>query len=114
MFHGLQKVLGLFTEKGAQPFLGGTMQAAGINLMWIAGVIELVGGILIVIGLFTSLAAALSAIVMLVAYFVSHMPRGALPIMNGGELALVYFAAFLYVVFEGGGKCSVDALLAKR
>jgi putative oxidoreductase len=112
--HGMQKIFGVFTDKGAQPILGGNMSAAGVNLMWIAGLIEFLGGLLIIVGLFTSIAALLSAITMLCAYFIAHAPRGTLPIANGGELALLYFAAFVYIIFEGGGKYSLDAKLWKN
>jgi len=111
LFHGLQKLLGAFTDKGAQTFFGGTMSVAGVNMMWIAGFIELVGGLLVLIGLGTSIAALLAAATMVAAYFIAHAPRGSIPLLNGGELALVYFAAFLYIIFEGGGKYSLDQKL---
>jgi putative oxidoreductase len=98
MFHGLQKVLGMF---------GGTAMATG-SLPWIAGVIELVGGVCIMIGLLTRAVAFLCAGEMAAAYFMAHQPKGGLPIENGGELAALYCFAFLYIAARGAGIWSVD------
>jgi putative oxidoreductase len=115
MFHGLQKVFGFFTENGAQPILGGKMAFLGLNLMWVAGVIEFLGGLLIALGLFTAVAAFLSSVVMVAAFFISHFTlENPVPILNRGELALVYLAAFLFILFEGGGKYSLDFKLCKQ
>ena len=102
--HGTQKVFGMF---------GGTMQPL-TSLMGAAGIIELVAGIAITIGLFTRLAAFVSAIEMVVAYVMVHYPKGAVPITNGGELALLYFAAFLILVANGSGTWSVEKALFKK
>jgi putative oxidoreductase len=99
MFHGLQKLMGMF---------GGTVMPTG-SLPWIAGVIELVGGILIMIGLLTRVFAFLCSGEMAAAYFMAHQPKGTWPIENGGELAVLYCFAFLYMATRGAGICSVDA-----
>ena len=65
------------------------------SLFGLAGLIELLGGIAIALGLFTRLAALISGVEMLVAYFMAHAPSGLIPLVNKGELALLYFAAFL-------------------
>ena len=101
MFHGLQKVLGMF----------GGMQGATAPVMsmpWIAGVIELVGGLLIVVGLLTRIAAFICSGEMAFAYFMVHQPRGTWPVQNGGELAALYCFAFLYIAARGAGIWSVD------
>lgn len=114
-FHGAQKVLGAFTDNPAQAILGGNLSFLGLNLMWVAGVIELVGGLMIAFGLFTSVSALLSAVTMIVAFFMSHFSLdNPIPIMNRGELALVYLAAFLFILFEGGGKHSLDMKICKQ
>lgn len=97
LFHGLQK-FGL---------LGGEM--ASDPLMIVAGVIELVGGGLIAIGFFTRWAAFICSGQMAVAYFMAHLPQGFIPLLNGGELAIIYSWFFLYVASRGAGIWSVDA-----
>ena len=99
MFHGLQKLMGMF---------GGTVMPTG-SMPWIAGVIELVGGILILIGLLTRLAAFICSGEMAAAYFMVHQPKGTWPIENAGELAALYCFAFLYIAARGAGIWSADA-----
>lgn len=79
------------------------------SLAWIAGVIELITGLLILVGLFTRPAAFLLAGTMAAAYFIGHAPRGFYPIMNQGSLAIMYCFTFLYLAFAGPGPWSVDA-----
>lgn len=100
MFHGLQKLFGLF----------GGRQVELMSRLGAAGVIESVGGVLIAIGLFTSPVAFLASGEMAFAYFLSHFPRATWPIQNGGELAVLYCFAFLYIATRGGGRLSVDSL----
>ena len=95
--HGAQKLFGL---------LGGTQVSMG--LIWIAGLVELVGGLAIAFGLFTNLAALLSSGQMLIAYMMVHQPKAALPIQNNGELALLYAFAFLFILCKGSGIWSLD------
>jgi putative oxidoreductase len=103
MFHGLQKVFGAF---------GGQVQATG-SFMWFGGVIELVCGLLIMIGLFTSWAAFLASGTMAVAYFLFHQAQGAWPIQNQGELAALYAFVFLYIAARGAGPLSVANAMRK-
>jgi putative oxidoreductase len=77
----------------------------------VGGVIELVGGILIAIGLLASWAAFLSSGEMAVAYFWMHQPNGLWPIQNGGELAALYAFIFLYIAAKGAGRWSVASAM---
>jgi putative oxidoreductase len=74
-----------------------------------AGILELVGGILIVIGLFTRPTAFILSGMTAVAYWYAHAPQGFYPLLNGGELAALYCFAFLYLACAGGGVWSIDA-----
>lgn len=103
MFHGIQKLFGLF---------GGQVMATG-SLPWIAGVIELVGGVLVMIGLLTRVVAFICSGEMAAAYFMAHQPRGGWPIENQGELAALYCFAFLYIASRGAGAWSVDATTSR-
>ncbi len=109
--HGWAKMFG----ERAQPFLGGRDFFGidiGVNTLWIAGVIELYGGILLVVGLFTRYVALLAAILMIMAYLASH--PAWFPTLNGGELAAMYFVAYLALAAYGPGPYSLDALLFGR
>lgn len=90
-FHGAQKLFGMF----------GGRQVALVSQFGLAGGIELVCGLLIAIGLLTSLAAFLASGEMAAAYFIAHYPQGPIPIQNGGELALLYCFLFLYIASRG-------------
>jgi len=95
--HGGQKLFGWFGgERATEP------------LMMVAGVIELVGGLLIAIGLFTSLAAFIASGEMAAAYFMAHFPHSPIPIVNHGELAVLYCFLFLYIAGRGAGPLSLD------
>lgn len=106
LFHGAQKLLGLFGGMG-----GST--APMLSMPWFAGVIELVGGILVMIGLFTRIAAFICSGEMAAAYFMVHQPQGAWPIQNQGELAALYCFAFLYIATRGAGIWSADAAMRR-
>ena len=82
-------------------------------LILIAGVIEFVGGLLIVVGLFTRPAAFVMSGLMAAAYFMAHASGGFLPMVNGGELAAIYSFLYLYLTFAGGGSWSLDNVLWK-
>jgi putative oxidoreductase len=82
-------------------------------LMTIGGWIELIGGILIAIGLFTRPAAFLASGMMAVAYFMFHAKGGFVPIVNHGESAVVYCWIFLFIFFYGPGLLSIDALMKR-
>lgn len=99
-FHGAQKLFGAFD---------GSVQAFG-SLRWFAGVIELFGGLLIMIGLFTAIVAFIASGEMASAYFIAHQPRGGWPVENGGELAALYCFIFLSIAARGSGMLSVDRL----
>ena len=73
-----------------------------------AGVLELVGGILLILGLFTRPVAFILSGMMAVAYFLVHAPRGFYPLLNGGELAVLYCFVLLYLAAAGGGSLSLD------
>jgi len=97
--HGCQKILGLF---GGAP---GEMPAP---MLYTAGLIELVGGLMIGLGFFAGIAAFLASGTMAFAYFIAHQPQGLLPIQNRGELAVLYCFAFLYIAAKGSGIWSID------
>ena len=108
--HGMQKLLGFFgglNGKGATvPF--------GMSLFWIAGGLELIGGLLIILGLFTSPVAFILCGEMAVAYFKAHFPHGFIPLLNRGELAVLYCFIFLYLCVAGAGPLSLDSLVRKK
>ena len=99
--YGAQKLFGAFG--GIPPGM------ASKALLWSAGSIEFVGGVLIMLGLFTRIAAFICSGQMAVAYFTGHAPHGFWPIVNHGELAVLYAFVFLYVAGHGAGAYSVDA-----
>ena len=79
------------------------------SLFGIGGILEIVGGALIVLGLFTRPVAFVLAGMMAVAYFMFHAPAGFYPIVNGGELAVLYCFIFLFFAAQGPGSLSLDA-----
>jgi putative oxidoreductase len=105
MQHGVQKLFGLLGGKGPVPL--GTMPG-------IAGILEFFGGILLLIGLFTRPVAFVLSGLMAVAYFMSHAPQGFWPVVNKGELAVLYCFVFLYLAAAGPGPWSLDHLLGRR
>ena len=84
------------------------------SMFWNAAVFEFVFGGLLIVGLFTRLAAFILCGEMAFAYFISHFPRGFIPLLNGGSLAIMYCFACLYLACAGGGPWSLDALLRKK
>jgi putative oxidoreductase len=104
----------LFLQHGTAKFLHMPHVAAMDNvqlfsLIGLAGVLEIGGGFLLLIGLFTRPVAFLLSGEMAFAYFIAHAPRAPLPILNGGELAVVYCFVFLYFAVAGGGPWRVSA-----
>ena len=85
-----------------------------MSLMGVAGILELVGGALLLLGLFTRPVAFILSGQMAAAYFMAHAPQGFLPILNGGELAVLYSFIFLYFAAAGGGAFSIDGLRSKE
>ena len=84
------------------------------SLLGVAGLIELVGGVLVLLGLFTRPAAFILSGTMAVAYFLAHAPHGFFPLLNQGELAALYCFVFLYLAVAGGGAWSLDELRTRR
>jgi putative oxidoreductase len=84
------------------------------SLIGLAGILELVGGALVCIGLFTKPAAFILSGEMAVAYFMAHAPGGLLPYVNHGEAAVFYCFVFLYLAAAGGGPISLDAMMRKK
>lgn len=99
--HGAQKLFGV---------LGGQKQE---GLLLVAGVIELAGGILIAVGLFAGFVAFIASGEMAVAYFKQHYPGGFWPVVNKGELAVLFCFIFLYIASRGSGTLSIDALIGR-
>jgi putative oxidoreductase len=107
MEHGLMK---LFHFPAAQP---GAPDPLPMMLV-VAAVIEVGGGALIALGLFTRLAAFICAGEMAVAYFMAHAPKGFWPALNGGEGAILFTFVFLFLAAAGPGAWSVDGTMGKR
>jgi putative oxidoreductase len=81
-----------------------------LSLLGVSGMLELAGGLLIIIGLFTRPVAFILSGHMAVAYFLAHAPQNMHPILNGGENAILFSFIFLYLAAAGGGSWSVDAM----
>jgi putative oxidoreductase len=103
MQHGLQKLLGWFGGMGGP---GKTVEL--MSQFGLAGVLELFGGLLIVLGLLTRPVALLLTGEMLVAYFQAHFPQGGVPLENKGELPLLYMLVWLFFTGNGAGPYSLD------
>jgi len=105
--HGMQKLFGLFADQ--MPPMG--------SQLWFGGIVEFTCGLAIAVGLFTSWAAFLASGQMAVAYFQFHwqlkMGAAFFPIVNKGEMALLYCFAFLYIACRGPGAWSLDAMRSK-
>lgn len=105
--HGAQKLFGFLAPPGApSPTL--------LSQMGVGGVLEFVGGILLLLGLFTRPTAFILSGMMAVAYFQMHAPHGFWPLQNKGELAVLYCFLFLFLAVAGGGAWSLDRLLRRR
>lgn len=103
--HGIQKLFGILGREAPVEFF---------TQMGLAGMLETVGGVLLMLGLFTRPTAFILSGEMAWAYFAMHAPNGLWPIMNRGELAALYAFIFLYLAFRGGGVFSVDGIIAAR
>jgi putative oxidoreductase len=99
--HGMSKLLGF--PPGPSPSM--------FALSWFAGVIELVGGALVTVGLFTRVAAFIMSGEMAIGYFYAHAPKTFFPMLNGGDAAILYCFLFLYLAVAGGGAWSLDRLI---
>jgi putative oxidoreductase len=110
--HGTQKLFGF---PGGPPGPGGAHGTVQLmSLYGLAGCIETFGGALICLGLFTQVAAFIGSGEMMVAYFKVHNPRSIFPILNRGEVVVLFCFVFLYLAFAGGGPYSLDAVLRRR
>jgi len=108
----------LFLEHGLSKFFGFPSAAMPpphpFELEWFAAAIELAGGVLVTLGLFTRVAAFIMSGEMAIGYVLFHAPHSFYPYLNHGELAIMYCFVFLYLVFAGGGPLSLDALIWRR
>ena len=104
--HGIQK----FNYLGG---LGGH-SATPYTMLWAAGIIECIGAPLLFVGLFTRPVAFILSGEMAIGYFRTHFPRSFWPLLNGGEVTVVYCFLFLYLAFAGPGPWSLDALIWKK
>jgi putative oxidoreductase len=105
MEHGTQKLLGF------PPMAPGMSQPPIFSLFWFGGILEMVGGFLLLIGLFTRPVAFILAGEMAAAYWMFHAPGGLFPALNGGDAAILYCFVFLYIAAAGAGPWSLDARL---
>lgn len=103
MQHGTQKLLDF-------PSTGEPNELALMSIVGVAGILELFGGALLLVGLFTRPVAFILSGMMAVAYFIAHASSNFFPILNDGELAALYCFVFFYFAFAGGGAWSLDAL----
>src|SRR5215471_13489605 len=106
MEHGLAKIVDFPHQQTHAAYAVFTLNPG------LQGLLELVGGLLLALGLFTRAVGFILAGNMAVAYFMVHAPRGFFPLLNGGELAIVYCFVFLYFWIAGGGEWSLDRLRA--
>ena len=108
----------LFMAHGTQKWLGFPVPRPSPTVLWslsgVAGLLELVGGFLLLLGLFTRPVAFVLSGLMAFAYFIGHAPNDFWPIVNRGELAVLYCFAFLYLSAAGGGPWSVDRWLRRK
>jgi putative oxidoreductase len=100
--HGLDKIFGTFTPKEALP-----------PLMAFGGWVEIVCGFLVALGLVTRLGAFVASGEMAVAFFMIHAPKGLIPYVNKGELAVVYCFVFFYIFLRGSGSWGIDAMMGR-
>ncbi|MDB6179390.1 DoxX family protein [Paracoccus sp. Z330] len=104
LLHGSQKLFGFPASEHQPPLM---------SLMGIGGILELFGGILLLIGLFTRPVAFVLSGMMAVAYWMFHAPQNLFPTLNGGDSAILYCFVFLYIAVVGGGAWGMDAARAK-
>lgn len=105
MAHGTAKLLG-FPDASFTP--------AAFTLPWWAGLLEIIGGALLVVGLFTRPTAFVMSGLMAAAYWIAHAPKSVYPLLNGGDPAILYCFIFLYIAFAGGGPLSLDAIFKRK
>lgn len=104
----------IFIEHGTQKLLGFPVRPGGgdgpalLSMYGIAGLLEIIGGVLLTIGLFVRPTAFVLSGFMATAYWMSHAPRSLYPLLNGGDASILYCFIFLYLVFAGGGAFALD------
>jgi putative oxidoreductase len=106
MAHGTQKLLGFPVSPNPAP--------AAFSLSWIAGVLELFGGALLIPGLFVRPVAFVLSGLMAAAYWIAHAPKSFYPVLNGGDAAILFCFVFLFMAVAGGGVWSLDHLRNRR
>ena len=106
LFHGSAKLLGFPSTEMPMPPVG--------SFMWIGGLLELVGGLLLLIGLLSRPVAFILAGEMAVAYWMFHAPQSTFPIQNGGDAAILYCFVFLLIAAAGPGPWSADAAMRRN
>jgi putative oxidoreductase len=106
MAHGTQKLLGFPASANPAP--------AMFSLIWTAGALEIVGGALLALGLFTRPVAFILSGQMAVAYWMAHAPKSIFPTLNGGDAAILYCFIFLFIAAAGGGVWALDRKLDRR
>jgi putative oxidoreductase len=105
----------VFLEHGLQKYFGFPSAGPAMTpLLYVQGAIEVVGGILLLVGAYTRVVAFILAGDMAVAYFMAHFPRSFFPAMNGGDAAVLFCFTFFYIFFAGGGPWSVDRVALKQ
>ncbi|RPJ28996.1 MAG: DoxX family protein [Planctomycetaceae bacterium] len=117
VYAAMRIVVGLlFMMNGAQKLFGsfGGKAVAIASMPGAAGVIEFVGGLLVMFGLLTGIAAFIASGEMAFAYFIIHYPQGGWPIQNGGQLAVLFCFIFLFIAARGAGMLSLDRVLFAR
>ena len=105
--HGAQKLFGFLAPPGSP-------SPAMFSQIWVGGVIELFGGLLLLLGLFTRPVAFVLSGEAAFAYFIGHAPRNFFPALNGGDAAILYCFMFLYLAAAGPGPWSLDAARERR
>jgi putative oxidoreductase len=104
--HGMAKIIGFPADPSLANF-------QPVSLLWIAGLIELIGSALLILGLWTQPVAFVVAGEMGVGYFIAHAPKSFFPLLNGGSLAIAYCFACLYLATAGAGPWSLDAAMKR-
>ncbi len=105
----------LFLDHGLQKYIGFPSASPPMNtLLYVQGAIEVIGGILLLIGAYTREVSFVLAGDMAAAYFMAHFPSSFFPSVNGGDAAVLFCFVFLYIFFAGGGAWSVDRTRLKR
>jgi putative oxidoreductase len=117
LVYGIMRIVigALFACHGAQKLFGafGGPAMTGVPLMLAAGIIELVGGVMVAVGFVASIAAFICSGQMAIAYFMAHAGKGFWPILNHGEPAIVYCFVFLCIAAHGSGRLSVDGIVGR-